>query len=85
MKSIKQSSIDHGYSCGRNNVIGKNESVVRIICCCNGAFDMLSHNFKKKLCELNPSNEMAQMLLHGENFIIKLIEDTFRNANNPFD
>ncbi len=61
------------------NEIGKNDTVTRLICCwANGAFDMPSYNFRKKLCELNPNNETAQMLLNGEKkFILKSIKDTF--------
>lgn len=61
------------------NAIGKNDTVIRLICCwSNGAFDMPSYNFRKKLCELNPNNETAQMLLIGEKtFILKSIRDTF--------
>lgn len=68
------------------NVIGKNDIVIRLICCwSNGAFDMPSYNFRKKLCELNPNNETAQMLLNGEKkFILKSIRDALPNANSPF-
>ncbi len=61
------------------NVIGKNDTVIRLICCwSNGTFDMPSYNFRTKLCELNPNNETAQMLLCGDKtFILKSIRDTF--------
>lgn len=68
------------------NVIGKSDTVTRLICCwSNGEFDMPSYNFRKKLCELNPNNETARMLLNGEkNFNLKSIKDTFPNANSPW-
>ena len=65
------------------NVIEKKDTIIRLICCwANGAFDMPSYNFRKKLCKLNPNNETAQMLLNGEKtFVLKSIRDTFPNAN----
>lgn len=65
------------------NVIEKKDTIIRLICCwANGAFDMPSYNFRKKLCELNSNNETTQMLLNGEKtFILKSIRDTFQNAN----
>ena len=67
-------------------MIGKDDIVISLICCwSNGAFDMPSYNFRKKLCELNPNNETAQMLLNGEKaFNLKSIRDTFPNSNSPF-
>ena len=68
------------------NVIENKDTIIRLICCwANGAFDMPSYNFRKKLCELNPNNKTAQMLLNGEKtFILKSIRDTFPNANSAF-
>jgi len=61
------------------NAIGKNDAVIRLVCCWNdGSFDMPSYHFRKKLCELNGNNEKTQMLLKGENrYILKYIRDTF--------
>lgn len=66
------------------NIIGKNDAVIRLVCCwSNGAFDMPSYNFRKKLCELNPNNETAHMLLNGVGkFVLKSIKDTLPNANS---
>ena len=68
------------------NAIGKNNTVVRLICCClDGSFDLPSYDFRKKLCELNPHNEAAQMLLNGEKtFILKSIRDTFPKHQRYF-
>lgn len=61
------------------NAIKKNDTVLRLICCwCDGSFDMPSYYFRKQLCELNKSNETAQMILSGEKiYILKSIRDTF--------
>jgi hypothetical protein len=69
------------------NIIEKN-TIIRLVCCwADGAFDVPSYNFRKKLCELNPNNETAQMLLNGEHtFILKTIRDFSpkKNASKTF-
>ncbi len=64
-------------------VIEKKDTIIRLICCwANGAFDVSSYHFRKKLCELNSNNEAAHMLLNGEKaFNLKSIRDTSPNAN----
>ena len=60
------------------NKLGKNDIIIRLVCCwADGTFDVPSYRFRKKLCELNPENENAQMLLCGDCiFDIKSIKDT---------
>ena len=85
---IHEAIIDAPYDACENllNAIGKGNTVIRLVCCWpNGWFDLPSYHFRKKLCELNPNNETAQMLLTGEKaFVLKSIRDTFPNANSPF-
>ena len=58
--------------------IGKDSPVVRLICCwADGAFDLPWYVFREKLCDLNPSNRDAEMLLMGEKtFIVKPVRVT---------
>ena len=61
------------------NEIGANDTVVRLVCCWHdGSFDLPSSEFRKRLCEINPQNEAAQILLSGDKqYILKSIRDTF--------
>lgn len=61
------------------NEIGANDTVVRLVCCWHdGSFDLPSNIFRKRLCEINPQNEAAQILLLGDKqYILKPIRDTF--------
>ena len=58
--------------------IGKDNPVVRLICCwSDGSFDLPWYVFREKLCDLNPSNRDAEMLLMGEKtFIVKPVRVT---------
>ncbi len=58
--------------------IGKEKLVVRLICCwSDGSFDLPWYVFREKLCDLNPNNQDAEMLLMGEKtFIVKPIRVT---------
>ena len=58
--------------------IGKDSPVVRLICCwADGSFDLPWYVFREKLCDLNPNNQDAEMLLMGEKtFIVKSIRVT---------
>lgn len=58
--------------------IGKDKLVVRLICCwSDGSFDLPWYVFREKLCELNPNNQDAEMLLMGEKtFIVKPVRVT---------
>ena len=60
------------------NAIGKDSPVVRLICCwADGSFDLPWYVFREKLCDLNPNNRDAEMLLMGEKtFIVKPIRVT---------
>ncbi len=62
------------------DAIGDNDAVTQLICCWSGGcFDVPSYNFRKKLCELNPNNESALMLLQGKkSFITKAVKVTLR-------
>jgi hypothetical protein len=55
--------------------IGKDKLVVRLICCWpDGSFDLPWYVFRERLCDLNPCNQNAEMLLMGEKtFIVKPI------------
>ena len=51
--------------------IGKDNTVVRLICCwADGSLDLPWYVFREKLCDLNPNNQEAEMLLMGERTLI---------------
>ena len=63
--------------------IGKDNPVVRLICCwSDGSLDLPWYVFREKLCDLNPNNRDAEMLLMGEKtFIVKPIRVTMPPKN----
>lgn len=81
---IYKSIIDHSTDTDAEeqrllNMIGKNDAVIRLICCWNdGSFDVPSYAFRKMLCELHTNNMNCEMILSGQDcYIKKTIAQTF--------
>ncbi len=77
---IHEAIIDAPYDADETilHAIGKDNAVIRIVCCwSDGGFDLPSYDFRKKLCDFNPNNRDAEMLLIGDRtFIVKSIRVT---------